>query len=414
MAKASAPRLAIIGAGPIGLEAALYARQLQVGFTVYERGRIGEHMMRWGHVRLFSPFGMNSTSVGRNALKAAKPGFTLPPDDSILTGREHVAQYLAPLAELISPFIQTETQVLKVSRRDYLKTDLPDDMARAKSPFRLLVRDKQRERSEEADVILDCTGTYGQHRWAGAGGIPCPGEIQSEPHICFGLDDILGDKKNHYAGRQVLIIGAGYSAATSAVALAELAKENPATWGVWVARGTSSTPIRRIAGDPLKERDRLAMKANAVATRSDDNVEFQGGVQIESIEFLGPDKGFKVTGRSGAGAGMTIKTWEVERIIANVGYSPDTNLSRELQVHEAYTTLAPMSLARALGESKSRDSLKASGNAEALRNPEPNFYILGAKSYGRDSNFLLRRGFDQIRDVFTLLTANAKLDLYGK
>ena len=42
--------------------------------------------------------------------------------------------------------------------------------------------------------------------------------------------------------------------------------------------------------------------------------------------------------------------------------------------------------------------------AATLRNPEPNFYILGAKSYGRNSNFLLRTGFEQVRDVFTLIT----------
>jgi thioredoxin reductase len=409
MAKTNVPRLAILGTGPIGLEAALYAKQLQCAFAVFERGRIGEHMMRWGHVRLFSPFGMNSTPLGRQQIKSAKPSLNLPSDDAILTGREHVSQYLAPVAELLQSHIQAETQVLKISRRDCLKTDLLDDPARAKSPFRLLVRDKQRERIEEADVVLDCTGTYGQHRWAGAGGIPCPGEIQSEPHITFGLDDILGDKKNHYAGKTTLIVGSGYSAATSAVNLAELAKEHSATWGIWVARGPSSTPLRRIAGDPLKERDRLAMKANSVATRSDDNVEFQSGVQIESIEFLGQDKGFKVVGRTPAGS----KTWDVERVIANVGYSPDTNLSRELQIHECYATLGPMALADALAANKSLDGLRMAGaGPEVLRNPEPNFFILGAKSFGRNSNFLMRFGFEQVRDVFTILTANPKLDLY--
>jgi hypothetical protein len=409
MAKSNAPRLAILGAGPIGLETALYARQLQCAFTVFERGRIGEHLMRWGHVRLFSPFGMNTTPLGRAQIKIAKPTLALPNDDAILTGREHVNQYLAPLAELLQPHIQTETQVLKVSRRDYLKSDTVDERMRAKSPFRLLVRDKQRERIEEADVVFDCTGTFGQHRWAGAGGIPCPGEIQSEPHIAFGLDDILGDKKNHYAGRTTMIIGAGYSAATSAVNLAELAREHSATWGIWVARGTASTPLRRIPGDPLKERDRLAMKANSVATRSDDNVEFQGGVVIESIEFLGQDKGFKVSGRTLAGA----KTWDVERIIANVGYSPDTNLCRELQIHESFANLAPMALADVLAANKSQDCLKVAGaGPDALRNPEPNFFILGAKSFGRNSNFLMRLGFEQIRDAFTILTADAKLNLY--
>ena len=45
------------------------------------------------------------------------------------------------------------------------------------------------------------------------------------------------------------------------------------------------------------------------------------------------------------------------------------------------------------------------GGADALMNPEPNFFILGAKSYGRDSRFLLKVGFEQVRDVVSALTA---------
>ena len=43
-----------------------------------------------------------------------------------------------------------------------------------------------------------------------------------------------------------------------------------------------------------------------------------------------------------------------------------------------------------------------------------NFYILGAKSYGRNANFLLRNGFEQVREVFTLIMGKAELDLYKK
>ena len=404
MAKVTAPKLAILGAGPVGIEAALYAHKLQWPFTVFERGRIGEFVQRWGHLRLFSPFGMNSTSLGRVTLKTAKPNLSLPADDALLTGREHISAYLAPLAEMV-PNIVTETHVLKISRRDYLKTDLPGDVARTKSPFRLLVRDKQRERVEEADVVLDCTGVYGQHRWAGAGGIPAPGEIQAESQIAYGLDDILGDKKNHYANKTTLVVGTGYSAATTVAALADLSKDNPSTWGIWIARNPVSTPIRRIPNDPLKERDRLASRANNIALRTDDNVDFYGGHTIESIESLG-DKGFKVTTRGPQGP----KTWEVERIVANVGYSPDTNLTRELQVDEDFATLGPRKLSGSL-PAKTGEPMKVPG-PDALKHPEPNFYVLGVKSFARNPNFLLRLGFDQVRDVFTLLAGNTRLDLY--
>jgi hypothetical protein len=53
-----------------------------------------------------------------------------------------------------------------------------------------------------------------------------------------------------------------------------------------------------------------------------------------------------------------------------------------------------------------------SQGASTLQNPEPNFYILGMKSYGRASNFLLRTGFEQVREAFTLVLNKPDLDLY--
>jgi len=43
--------------------------------------------------------------------------------------------------------------------------------------------------------------------------------------------------------------------------------------------------------------------------------------------------------------------------------------------------------------------------AETLRTPEPGYFILGAKSYGRNSNFLLSVGRTQIEEVASLLEA---------
>ncbi len=41
--------------------------------------------------------------------------------------------------------------------------------------------------------------------------------------------------------------------------------------------------------------------------------------------------------------------------------------------------------------------------AAALKNPEPNFYILGSKSYGRSNTFLMRVGWEQVDEVFGML-----------
>ena len=407
MPKTELSRVAVLGAGPIGLEAALYARSLQLPVTIYERGRVGEYLRHWGHVRLFSPFGMNTTPLGRATIRAQRPGQDFPADNACIIGREHLTVYLEPLAQTppLKDCLRTQAEVLHVGRKGLLKEDEPGDARRGRQPFRLLIREEnKRERVDEADVVLDCTGTYGQHRWAGEGGIPALGERAAEPHIAYGLEDVLGERRQAYAGKSVLVVGGGYSAATTVCNLAALADSQADTWAVWLARCTSTQPMPRITNDPLRERDRLAVRANTLATRGDGNVEFHNQTVVEAIECAGPDRGFKVTARCGGKP----RTWEVERLIANVGYSPNSSLYRELQVAECYATLRPSSQPAA-------DGLNAtSPGGSFLRTPEPSFFVLGAKSYGRNSSFLLRAGFEQVREVFALITGNPDLDLYKK
>jgi thioredoxin reductase len=398
MARTDLPRVAVLGGGPVGLEAALYASALGLPFTVYERGHIGENLRRWGHVRMFSPFGWNATPLGLARVRADQPDHPLPGPNDLLTGREHTAAYLEPLAlsPALTPAIRENTAVVRVGRRALLKGDYAGDARRAREPFRLLLRDdKGKEHVEAADAVLDCTGVYGKLRWLGDGGIPAVGETAARPHVAYGLEDVAGERRGHYADKTTLVIGSGHSAATTVCALAALAHGAPATWAVWLARGAGSQPIRRIVSDPLRERDLVAVRANNLATRPDGNVEFHPQTVVEAVETAGPDRGFKVVGRC---AGKTV-CWEVDRVIANVGYSPDSDLYRELQVQECPATLRPLNPAAAQGPA-------------ALRQPEPNFFVLGAKSQGRGSNFLLRTGFEQVRDAFALLLGKPGLDLY--
>src|SRR6516164_3203149 len=104
------------------MEAALHARSLQLPVIVYERGRVGEHLRRWGHVRLFSPFGMNATPLGRAALLADKSRPELPADGDCITGREHVARYLEPLTQsaALRDSLRPGVQVVQLGRRELL------------------------------------------------------------------------------------------------------------------------------------------------------------------------------------------------------------------------------------------------------------------------------------------------------
>jgi thioredoxin reductase len=377
MPRTGPQRVAVLGAGPVGLEAALQAAHAGHRVTVYERGDVAEAINQWGHVRLFTPFGQLASPLGLETIRREHPQHQLPGPTDLVTGHEYRDAYLVPLTVTakLGDAIQTKTNVVTVGRTGVLKSDPATDPRRAAAPFRILLRNEtSSERMDEADIVLDCTGTYGRHGWLGDGGIPALGEIASERHIAYGLDDVLGKRKAHYAGKSVIVVGGGYSAATTVCALAQLAEENSATWVIWLTRGPrSSSPLPRLANDPFRERDRLAAKANNLAARGDGNVEYHPQTLINEVVCHGPDKGFRVAARCN-GKPMT---WEVDRVIGNIGYLADGNLSREIHAGEP-----------AGGE---------------VKRPEPGYFVLGAKSFGRDPDFLIQRGFEQVREVMRLI-----------
>lgn len=387
MSKAVSQRIAVFGAGPMGLEAAVYAKAVGAEVQVFEQGQIGEHLLRWGFVRMFSPFGMNSTSLGKTALLRDQPTRDLPSDSDFLTGAEFRERYLVPLAEssALHGVVQTQTRILAVGRTGWRKSDPPTNARKSLPPFRVLIRDTNNlERLETFDTILDCTGTLTRPNTVGDGNIPAIGESTGGVHVEYHPVDVLGPHRAHYAGKSIIVIGGGYTAATTVCDLATLAEDDQATWIIWLTRGPrGSQPLPRISADPLKERDRLAMRANSLASRGDGNLEFHTQMVIDELTCHGPDQGFRVSGR----AGHKPMSWDVERVIANVGYRPDLSFCSEIRV----------------GEPTGR-----------IETDEPGYYILGAKSRGRDSHFLLRDGHDQIRRACAAIVGKPGLDLYAK
>ncbi|HEU4940891.1 MAG TPA: FAD-dependent oxidoreductase, partial [Candidatus Eisenbacteria bacterium] len=116
-------RIAVIGAGPIGLEAALEAARRGFEVRLYESGRVGEHLRRFDAVALFTPFGMNSSSEGRERLRS--DGIALPSETALLTAGELVERYLVPLARLpeLAHSIREGERVTHVAREGLGKGD---------------------------------------------------------------------------------------------------------------------------------------------------------------------------------------------------------------------------------------------------------------------------------------------------
>jgi thioredoxin reductase len=402
-------RIAILGAGPIGLEAALYARALGYQVSVHERGLPGAHVRRWGFLRLFSPWRLNVSSLGLAEL--GRQGAALPDLDDVPTGDELVARYLEPLAASLGPALRCGTSVVAVSRRGLLKGDAIGSRRRARTPFRLLLEGAGGKEEEAfADIVLDASGVYATAAKVGDGGVPAVGERRHAASIEHHVADVLGRDRARFAGKETLLVGAGFSAATMLDGLVRLASSAPGTRVVWARRAPGPDPFPVFDRDPLPERARLGREGNRLAAEPPACLTALSGVTVEAVAASGSR--LQVALRPVDGGGMP-ETVTVDRILACVGYRPDASLYEELQVHECYASEGPMSLAAALLGQAGGDCLSRGGfGAEAMRTPEPGFFIIGQKSFGRRNDFLLQAGREQIRDVFRLLREDPALDLY--
>jgi hypothetical protein len=408
-------QIAVLGAGPIGIEAALYARLLGHAVTLYDRGPAAANVADWGHVHLFTPWRMNTSPVGVEALRKADqwPEF---PADVCPSGHEFRTHYLLPLTEtpLLKDAVRLGTKVLSVGRHDHHKADAIGRPAeRARSGFRLLVEDSTgHQRIDHADVVLDCTGVYGHHRYAGRGGIPAPGELKLADRICYTLPDPIERDRPTYADRHTLLLGCGYSAATFLKDVELLNRARPITKVTWAVRRPGQA-LSAIDNDPLPARRNLVEASLRLASDPPHWLTFLGSVAVESIEYADHTFTAHLT-RLAAGGTDPRPTVRADNVVALVGYAPDATIYDQLQIHACYATKGPMKLAAALLGETGADCLTAGQGLtpDTLKNPEPDFYILGAKSYGTNSNFLMRVGHQQIRDAFELIDPG-RAELYA-
>ncbi|WP_217249663.1 NAD(P)/FAD-dependent oxidoreductase [Streptomyces sp. AC602_WCS936] len=385
--------VAILGAGPVGLDAALACADAGRPFTVYEAAdTVAAHVRSWGHVRLFTPWDLNASHRMRTHLPHAPTGEDCP------TGAELATRLLDPVAALpvLAGRIRFRTRVAAIARTGLLKHEQIGTPVRAAAPFTLLLDTPDGEDTAEAGLVLDCTGTYSHPNALGPGGIPAPGERALADRITRTLPD-TGDP-DRWAGT-VLLVGAGKSAQSAARDLAAL----PGTRVEWAVR-SPAPDWGAVPGDTLPGRQHLVDASAALADGANDRVTVHTGTRVHALRPLGEQVGVTLTTPDGP---LEILC---DHIVALTGYTGDSALYRQLQVHECYATGAPMNLSAALLASAGGDCLaQPSAGIDSLRTPEPHFFIMGAKSYGRLNTFLLRTGYEQIDQLAAAYAEEAML-----
>ncbi|AZO77053.1 MULTISPECIES: FAD-dependent oxidoreductase [unclassified Bosea (in: a-proteobacteria)] len=391
--------VAVIGAGPVGLAAAanLVARGLAV--KVYEAGiAAGANISDWGHVRLFSPWAYNVDPTARSLLE--KAGWRAPDEAVYPTGADLVSEYLAPLAQspALAPFIEYGVRVRTIGRRGIDKVVSRD---RELHPFQLAIVDSDgRVRHELARAVIDASGTWASPNPLGAGGVAAEGEEKFAGRIAYSIPDVLGGDRARYAGRTTIVVGAGHSAANVLLDLAELATQEPATKAIWLTRGSN---LSRVYGgganDQLAARGDLGQKLRQLVETG----------RVELVTRFAVTTMREVSGQlalDGETPDGLRTVGAVDRVVVCTGQRPDLAMTRELRIE-----LDPwLESAKALGPMidpnlHSCGSVPPHGHRE-LSHPEPGFYTVGIKSYGRAPTFLMLTGYEQARSVVAAIAGD--------
>ncbi len=390
--------VAVIGGGPVGLAAAAHLVTRGVPVTLYEAGEtVAAHVRDWGHVRLFSPWRFNTDATATAILRAH--GWQAPAADVLPTGHDLYAAYLQPLAEtpLLSGVVETGARVRNVARNGI---DKVVSRGRGDRPFALTIDDASgRSRVELARAVIDASGTWTSPNPACASGTPAIGEITAADRIAYGVPDVLGRDRAIYAGQRVLVIGGGHSAANVLLDLARLADADSRLQIAWAVR---STNLARVFGggaaDKLPARGALGDDLKRLVDSG--RLELVLGFGVERIERR--DDGLFVSQRTEAGRVLG----PIDRIVVCTGQRPDLSMTRELRLDldpwlESARTLGPMIDPNL----HSCGSVPPHGYRQ-LAHPEPDYFAVGIKSYGRAPTFLMATGYEQVRSVAAYLAGD--------
>ncbi|MFE9656689.1 FAD-dependent oxidoreductase [Micromonospora sp. NPDC006431] len=385
--------VAVIGAGPVGLAAAAHLHERGLPFTVLEAGdTAGTAVQQWGHVRVFSPWRYNIDPAARRLLDDA--GCVAPDLEALPTGADLVADYLQPLAELpqLKPRMRYGVRVDAISRLgfDRLRT-----AGREQAPFLIRLAD-----GEEllARAVIDASGTWGTPNVLGASGLPARGEKDATAYLDHALPDVLGADRDRFAGRHTLVVGAGHSAANSLLSLAELAAATPGTEVTWAIR--SASPARAYGGgDALPARGALGsrLRYHVEAGR----IRLLTGFSVHAITPAGGRVAVVVRHADGTDESTT-----VDRIVAATGFRPDHTIAAELRLDLDPIMGTTRALAPLIDPNEHSCGTVPPHGVDELAHPEPGYYAVGMKSYGRAPTFLMATGYEQVRSVVAALAGD--------
>jgi pyridine nucleotide-disulfide oxidoreductase len=382
----------VIGAGPVGLAAAAQLAERGIEFTVLEAGPgVAAAIEQWRHVKLFSPWRYDIDAAARRLLEQAG-GWSAPDPATLPTGGDLIEHYLEPLTKTpqLSGRVRYYAEVVAVTRVGF---DRIRTAGRENAPFLIRLADGS---ELTASAVIDAAGTWRRPNVLGAAGIPARGETAAADQIAGALPDVLGRDRDRFAGRRTAVVGAGHSAATTLLELGELDEQAPGTEALWVVRGADQA--RTYGGgdaDQLPARGALGARLRKLVQSG--RVELISGFRTEELAMTSDGRVELVAGD---------RRVVVDTVVNSTGFRPDHDMVSELRLDLDPILGSTRALAPLIDPNVHSCGTVPPHGVDELTHPEPGYYAVGAKSYGRAPTFLLATGYEQTRSVVAALAGD--------
>jgi thioredoxin reductase len=360
----------IIGAGPIGLAAAVHMTERGVAPLVLEAGAsAGSNIQSWGHVQLFTPWALNLDEL--SARRLASSGWNYPKLMDIPTGHEFCRDYLIPLSQLpgLKENIRYGAKVVRVSYQENIFHVHTSDGG--------LVR---------ARALIDCSGTYDNKI-----SLPLFSRHETSDSRIFNSIPDFADPSTQDAllDGAVAVVGGGHSALSSVYGLLLLRGARPDVKVLWL--------LNTHTKETVVEKEKTYFKDVPDGYVVDALHALDHAVQNDLVDVITQ---FKLTEIAGDQTGVTLTSENGKKVrassaIINIGFRPDYSIYEDID-----EPTNPLTCVEGIYE-----HIKPSENTcltvreqelPQLLQETTGHFVLGQKSYGTASTFLLKTGYGQV------------------
>jgi hypothetical protein len=152
-------------------------------------------------------------------------------------------------------------------------------------------------------------------------------------------------------------------------------------------------PCEAVANDPLAERERVVRAANDLAENPPPFLRVERRASVESFDSREDGVHVRLSGD---------REWTCDVVAAFTGFHPGNGIHSELTVETSPVTEGSARLHRAVANVTDCLSVPRL-SVRDLESGEPNYWMIGSRSYGRSRTFLLQSGLAQVETILDSL-----------